>query len=518
METGKRSISGSSFWSATAAPPDFPPLEADAKTDVCVIGAGIAGLTTAYLLMREGLSVVLLESGGIGHGQSSLTTGHLSNALDDRFSSLEKRHGRDGARLAAQSHSAAIDWIEALSLEEGVDCDFERLDGYLFLPPGGDTAFLESERAAARRAGLEADWAVRAPFPSFVTGRCLKFPRQAQFHPTKYLAGLAGLLHRGGVRIFTGTHAAAVEGGASARVTTRPGPAVFCRAVVVATNVPVNDLLAIHTKQAAYNTYVIAAPIPKGAVPRALFWDTADPYHYVRTQYLSRTEDLLIVGGEDHKTGQADDIEERYRALEGWARERASEMGKPEYRWCGQVMEPMDGLAFIGRNPGEENVYVVTGDSGNGLTHGTLAGILLKDLILGRPNPWAGLYDPARVNWRSSGDFIRENANVLPHYADWVTPGQVRSEADIPPGTGAVLRRGLAKHAVYRDEAGALHETSAVCPHLGCIVRWNGGEKTWDCPCHGSRFDAEGAVIHGPANRGLDAVKAPEPAHKAGGG
>jgi Rieske Fe-S protein len=246
-------------------------------------------------------------------------------------------------------------------------------------------------------------------------------------------------------------------------------------------------------------TYVIGARVPAGSVPRVLGWDTGDPYHYIRMQ-----EDWLIVGGEDHKTGQASDTPERYARLEAWARKRFPMMGPVELNWAGQVMETQDYLAFIGRNPMDhENVYVCTGDSGMGLTHGTIAGMLISDQILGRPNPWASLYDPSRVTLRAASEFARENANVALQYGDWLTGGDVDSVDEVRPGTGAILRRGLEKIAVYRDEQGRVHERHAKCPHLGCVVHWNPAETTWDCPCHGSRFDRYGKVINGPANRDL---------------
>jgi Rieske Fe-S protein len=324
-------------------------------------------------------------------------------------------------------------------------------------------------------------------------------------HPTKYLRGLADAIdHRGG-RIFTMTHASGVEGGAHARVETAGGPVVTAMAVVVATNTPVIDRVTIHTKQAAYRTYVIGVPVPAGSIQTALWWDTGDPYHYLR---LCRGDgcDLLIVGGEDHKTGQAEDDERACLArLEAWTAARFPEAGAAEHAWSGQVMEPIDGLAFIGRNPGDErNVYVATGDSGNGMTHGTIAGMMLSDMILGRESPWAELYDPARKPMRAAKEFLKENLNVAARYADHVRGGEIASTEELPPGTGAVLRRGTHRIAVRRDAQGVLHELSAVCPHLGCIVSWNAGESTWDCPCHGSRFDADGAVLNGPANRGLD--------------
>jgi glycine/D-amino acid oxidase-like deaminating enzyme/nitrite reductase/ring-hydroxylating ferredoxin subunit len=507
-----------SVWAATSSVPDYPALAGDQAADVCVVGAGIAGLSTAYLLAAEGRAVVVLDDGPVGGGQTRQTTAHLACAIDDRFVEIERVRGTEGARLAAESHAAAIDRIEAVAEREHIACDLERLDGYLFVPPGEPTDVLDRERDAAHRAGLTAvERLDRAPGAPFNTGPCLRFPRQGQFHPLKYLTGLARALERRGGRIFTGAHARRVVGGREARVEAEGGT-VRCGSVVVATNVPVNDLVAIHTKQAPYLTYVVGIPVPRGSVPKALWWDTADPYHYVRLQSFAAAGaaggdgpvplDLLIVGGEDHKSGQAHDAGARFARLEDWARERFPVAGGPAFQWSGQVMETIDGLAFIGPNPLDEpNVYIATGDSGMGMTHGTIAGMLLTDLILGRPNPWAALYAPSRKPLRAAGEYLRENLNVAGRYAEWLTGGEVSSPDEIPPGGGAVIRRGLGKAAVYRDEQGEVHACSATCPHLGCVVHWNPSDRTWDCPCHGSRFDAQGHVLNGPANRDLDRLE-----------
>jgi glycine/D-amino acid oxidase-like deaminating enzyme/nitrite reductase/ring-hydroxylating ferredoxin subunit len=496
-----------SLWMATASVSARSPLTDDTVVDVCIVGAGVAGLTTAYLLAQAGRSVVLLDDGPVAGGQSQRTTAHLSNALDDRYFEVEKIHGEDGSRLAAESHSAAIDKIESVVKLESIDCDFTRLDGYLFLAPGESRETLDRELAAARRAGLKGlEIVERAPLTSFDTGPCLRFPRQAQFHPLKYFAGLASAVERLGGRIYCGTHVSSIEGGNPAKVTTKNGRTVHAQAVVVATNTPINDLLVIHTKQAPYLTYAISAEIPAGSVPKALYWDTLDPYHYIRTQPASDGKDMLVVGGEDHKSGQAKDQAERWDRLESWARERFPMMGQIKYRWSGMVMETTDGLAFIGPNPGDENVYIATGDSGMGMTHGTIAGMLLTDLIQVKENPWSKLYDPSRkpvwgMAWK---DYVRENANVAREYVkDWLGGSEVASLDEIPKNSGAVMRDGLSKTAVFRDQQGELHKRSAICPHLGCIVHWNGAENTWDCPCHGSRFDPLGQVICGPANQSL---------------
>jgi glycine/D-amino acid oxidase-like deaminating enzyme/nitrite reductase/ring-hydroxylating ferredoxin subunit len=493
-----------SVWMATVPLREEAPLASDLTADVCIVGAGIAGLTTAYLLTKEGKRVIVVDDGPTAGGETCRTTAHLVSALDDRFYHLEDLHGAEGARLAAESHVAAIDKIARIVHDEHIDCDFTRVDGYLFVPPGDDLAQLEKELQAVHRAGLtDVSRVDRAPVPTFNTGPALRFPRQGQFHVLKYLNGVGGAAKREGTRIFNGTHVDRITGGKDARVETNRG-VIRADAIVVATNSPVNDLVAIHTKQAAYRTFVVGARVLRDSLPQILLWDTPDPYHYVRLQRAD-DHDVLIVGGEDHKTGQADDAEERFERLQQWTRERFSRIERFEFRWSGQVMEPIDSLALIGRNPlDSDNVYVATGDSGNGMTHGTIAGMLLTDLIMGRSNPWADLYDPSRKTLGAIKEFARENLNVAAQYADLVTAGEIDDVAQLKPGDGAILRRGVAKVAVHRDDAGVLHERSAICTHLGCVVQWNSTERTWDCPCHGSRFHADGHVVNGPAINALD--------------
>jgi glycine/D-amino acid oxidase-like deaminating enzyme/nitrite reductase/ring-hydroxylating ferredoxin subunit len=495
------SRTGVSIWIETAPPPEAATLAADERADVCVLGAGIAGLTTAYLLARAGLRVVVLDSQkAIASAETGHTTAHLSCVIDDRFSEVSRIRGEGVLRLAVQGHAEAIRFIERTAAAEHVSCDFRRVEGYLFLSPGDEEKLLDAEEAAARKIGLAFERLPSAPVPAGPTRWCLRFPDQARFHPLKYLAGMLRALVRLGARVYTGAHAEGVEGGPPCKVTLKGGRTVTSEAVVVATNTPINDVVSLHTKQAPYTTYAMSLALGTAAPQDALYWDTQDPYHYVRLQEGNGGEKYLIVGGADHKTGQHVEPHENWGRIERWGREHFPGLGEVAQSWSGQVMETFDGLAFIGPDPGgQKNVFIATGDSGMGMTHGTIAGLLLSELVRGRDHPWAKVYDPSRLPMRTLGEYVRENANVAAQYLDWLTGGDVGSVAQIAPGSGAVVRRGLAKLAVYRDERGEAHVCSATCPHLGCVVHWNDGEKTWDCPCHGSRFSATGEVIHGPA-------------------
>jgi len=501
---------GVSLWSATSKKPALPVLDKSIDSDVCVVGAGIAGMTTAYLLAREGKSVVVLDKGQIGSGETAYTTAHLSSVIDSGYCEIERLHGAKGARLVAQSHTAAIAQIESIVAEEVIDCDFERLDGYMLSSDGGSPKKFQEEWHAAKRAGLQVRQLKQSPF-DLKFGPCLRFPRQAQFHPLKYLAGLARAIKRMDGRLFGGAEAKEIKGGKTVTITTNRRATVSANAVVVATNTPINDRGKVYAKQEPYRTYVIGAFVPANSIPKALYWDTEDPFHYVRLQRIhanGKTRDLLILGGEDHKTGQAEGIEGRFARLATWGRQHFAEIKEIAFRWSGQVMESMDDVAFIGRNPKDDpNVYIVTGDSGAGLTHGTIAGILLRDLIFGRDNPWAALYDPARKIRRAGATFPRQNPNSGGEYAHWLTPGEVGTVEEIKPGMGAVIHRGSSKIAVSRDDAGRLHRCSAVCTHLACIVSWNSTERTWDCPCHGSRFTPDGKLLNGPALGPLDRTR-----------
>lgn len=496
-----------SVWMQTAQMPEGERLVGSDKTDVCVVGGGIAGLTTAYLLLQGGKTVVVVDDGPLAGGETCRTTAHLASAIDDRFYEIERMHGKEGARLAYESHAGAIDQIERIVREESIDCGFRRLDGYLFLGPSDTQDVLQKELEAAHRAGFSGvQFVDHAPLSTVSAEPCLKFPDQGQFNPIQYLAGLCSAIRRMGGRFSTSTHVETVEGSENGvTITAADGSTIRAEAAVICTNSPITDWVSMHTKQAAYRTYVVGTKVDAGTVPTALYWDTQDPYHYVRLENgdpLGRACDTLIVGGEDHKTGQAADMEQRYARLEKWAREHFPSVQEVLFRWSGQVMETVDGVGFIGKDPGGgPNVYVSTGDSGMGMTHGTLGGMINSDLILGRENEWAKLYDPSRKahSVHSGWKWVQENLNVAVQYKDLVTGGEVKEPSEIAPGQGAIMRRGLKKVAVHRAQDGTVTEISAICTHLGCVVQWNQDEESWDCPCHGSRFSTDGKVLNGPA-------------------
>jgi glycine/D-amino acid oxidase-like deaminating enzyme/nitrite reductase/ring-hydroxylating ferredoxin subunit len=503
-----------SYWLDSVQPLHFETLNADVDADVLIIGGGIAGLSTAYHMLKKGRSIVLVEDGYIASGETGRTTAHLTSALDDRYYEIENAFGEEESRKAAASHTAAIDVVEEIIRNENIDCDFRRINGYLFIHPSDTKENLKKEFDATQRAGLNTQWLEHIPDLSSENGPCICFPNQGQFHITKYLYGLANAIVKMGGRIYTQTHATKIsEDGAICN-----GFKVTASSVVVATNTPVNDIVTMHTKQFPYRTYVIAGKVPKGSLSASLWWDTGDmhskwitcPYHYVRLQSFDDNYDLLIAGGEDHKTGQADDEgipeEERYARLTEWTKKRFPMMEEPLYKWSGQVMEPVDYMAFIGKNPGNDNIYIITGDSGNGMTHGSIAGVIISDLITGIENPWATIYAPKRTPLKTPKTYFSEVLNMAAQYGDYLKKGDIKDVDKLNPGEGAILSHGLKKIAVYKDEGNNVHAFSAVCPHLGCIVQWNGEERSFDCPCHGSRFTKDGVVINGPANSDLKRV------------
>ena len=490
-------------------------LSEDEQADVVVIGSGIAGLSAAYELALTGRSVVVLDRGRIGSGMTARTTAHLTPICDDLISELIKLRGEETARLFQESQAAAVDRIEAIVGDAAISCNFRRVDGYLFpalgTEPSDAKEQLETERDAGRKVGAKVDWATGLPFHGLGDIRCLRYADQATFHPLKYLRGLAAAITKRGGRLFANTAVLGIEeDGQGVVVKTAAGRTVRAQHVIVATNSPINDRVTIHDKQAPYRTYAMAFTVPRGALPDALWWDTADPYHYVRLCRGPGAVDYLIAGGADHKSGTADDGAVRFEAIEAWTRNLVPKLGKEVSRWSGQVLDTLDYCGFIGRNPGDENIFIVTGDSGQGMTHGALAGLLLKQVIVEGVSPWQEVYDPARKMPISVLNVISENVTTIKNFAQSLMPADNKSSGQtadgIKPGAGAIITRGDKKIAIYRDGRGKLHERSAACTHLGCEVQWNSTEQCWDCPCHGSQFSAKGEALNGPATADLAPV------------
>jgi glycine/D-amino acid oxidase-like deaminating enzyme/nitrite reductase/ring-hydroxylating ferredoxin subunit len=501
-----------SWWISTTPSTTHPPLRSDLRVDVAVVGAGITGITAAYLLKKAGKKVALLERGRAAMAETGHTTAHLTHVVDTRLVDLVRTFGEAGAKAAWDSSRAALDQIEALVREWRIDCDFQRVPGYLFGTRDSDVPLLQEEARLANQFGYRAEQVRPADFP-FRSRIVLKFDNQARFHPRRYLLALLAQIPGGGSEVFEETNVKTIESGPPVRVVSESGAAVTCDHVLVAAHVPFQNRVLIHAKQAAYRSYVLAARTPKGKLADALYWDVLDPYHYVRLQ-PGPDHDLVILGGEDHKTGQVTDTEGPYQKLVAFLRDELGPEAVVVARWSGQIMETVDGLPYIGANVvSAPNELVATGYAGNGLTYGTLAGLMLAERILGRSTPWDKLYDPGRVKIRGTWEFVKENLDYPLHLLkDRLRGAEARALPEVGTGQGKIVKLDGKKVAVARDETGAVHAVSAVCPHMGCQVHWNVTERTWDCPCHGSRFLPTGEVLNGPAITGLEPVEVREPA------
>jgi glycine/D-amino acid oxidase-like deaminating enzyme/nitrite reductase/ring-hydroxylating ferredoxin subunit len=498
------------YWSGSASIPTFKKIERDTNVDVIVIGAGITGLTTAYRLVKAGLSVAVLERARCAEVDTGHTTAHLTMVTDMRLSDLARRFGKTHAQAVWDCGLAAIAEIESISRNEQIDCAFERVDGYLHAP--NDVNVTEERDKLASDAGVAQELGFDATFVDdvpFVKTPGVRFEHQGRFHPRKYLAGIARAIDTSGGAIYE--HSSVDEFTSDPLRVKSNGHWVRGQDVVIATHNPLVGLAGIasatlfQTKLALYTSYVLAGRAPVESVPDALFWDTADPYSYLRIE-RHRDYDLVIFGGEDHKTGQVTNTSDCYERLE-----RALAARVPEllftHRWSGQVIETPDGLPYIG--PMADHQYAATGFAGNGMTFGTLSAIIISDAILGRRNPWSELFDPRRLAIsRGLWDYVKENADY-PYYLirDRFAGADGRSLRAVKRGEGQVIEHRGKIVAAYRDENGELTLRSATCTHMGCRVGWNATEHTWDCPCHGSRFKPKGEVFSGPAESPLSEIE-----------
>jgi glycine/D-amino acid oxidase-like deaminating enzyme/nitrite reductase/ring-hydroxylating ferredoxin subunit len=498
------------YWATTDTFPSWPRLADDLVTDVVVVGAGVTGLTTACLLARAGKRVVVVDRERCASGDTGHTTAHVTMVTDTRLTELATRFGRNHAQAVWDAGLAAMATIDELVRDHAIDAGFEWCDGYLHVPIDDHTG--ESARRLHEDARLASDLGFDATFVEsipLVSRPGMRVGNQARIHPRRYLAGIARAFVALGGQIYE--HSAAEEFSDDPRAVTVAGHTVHCEDVVLATHNPLVGLSGcagatlFQTKLALYTSYVIAGRAPKGLVPDALWWDTSDPYSYLRVE-PRQDFDVVILGGEDHKTGQQDDTEQCYRRL-GTRLSALLPQAEVTHRWSGQVIETPDGLPYIGHNA--DHQYVATGYAGNGMTFGTLAGLMISDAILGRSNPWAELFDPGRkALTRGLWDYIKENADY-PYYMirDRFAGPDPQSLRAVKRGQGSIVERNGAKVAVYRDETGNITFRSAICTHMGCAVTWNIAERTWDCPCHGSRFTPRGDVISGPAETPLPAAE-----------
>ena len=504
-----------SYWIDSAPLPRFPKLERDIAVDVAVIGGGITGLTAAYLLKQAGKSVAVLERERCARIDTGHTTAHVTAVTDRRLHWLARTFGNEAARAVWDAGSAAIDQIVTLIRAEDIGCDFRWVPGYLHTPFDGPgekgREELEREAETARALQIEAEFLDEVPF---FKRPGVKFAHQALFHPRKYLAALAEKIPGRGSHVFE--HSAVTEVADDPLAVKCDRSTVRCKYVVLATHTPLMGIAGLlgatlfQSKLALYSTYAIGARVPPGAMPEAAFWDTGDPYNYLRVE-RRRGHDYAILGGEDHKTGQQPDTRSAFAHLERRMLKLVPDAAI-DHRWSGQVIETPDGLPFIGELVPHQ--FGATGFAGNGMTFGTLAGMMARDAVLKRKNPWTELFAPGRKKvMGGTWTYLSENKDY-PYYLvrDWLGGAEGKSLRGLKRGHGKILHLDGRKVAAYRDDRGAVTLCSPVCTHLKCIVDWNDAEKTWDCPCHGSRFKPGGEVISGPAEEPLEKLPLPDKA------
>lgn len=497
------------YWIDSASLPRFPKPEKDVRVDVVVIGGGITGITTAYLMKRAGLTVALIERERFACIDTARTTAHLTSVTDLRLHELLKLFGPDSARAVWDAGAAAIDQIVSLIRAENIKCDFRWVPGYLHIPTGADPAKFarELEKESAAVDALKIGATYREKIPSIgLPG--IEFSHQAIFHPRKYLAGLLKAIPGDGCHAFENTPADEIL---KRPLAVKSGDTrLRCRFLVIATHNPLMGNTAatpaflLQTKLSLYTSYALSAKIPIRRLPEASFWDLGDPYYYLRVE-RRRDYDYAILGGEDHKTGQEADPAAAYARLEKKFRSFAPH-ARIDHRWSGQVIETNDGLPLIGETAPHQ--FVATGFSGNGMTFGTLGAMMAVDAFLKRKNPWQKLFDVHRKKViGGTWSYLTENKDY-PYYMvrNWLAKSEGKSLKSLPLDEGRILNLNGKKVAAHRDGKGRVTLCSPICTHLHCIVGWNNAEKTWDCPCHGARFKPTGEVISGPAEEPLPRV------------
>lgn len=498
------SLSGKpkSYWIDSTTSNNFSSLEPGISVDVAVVGAGIAGITAATLLKKAGKTVALIEAQDVAMGTTGHTTAKVTSLHQLIYATLIDKVGEEKARIYGESQQAAIEQVASLVAQEQIDCDFQRKSAYTFAEAEKNLKQIEEEVEAALRCGLPASFVRETSLPFPIAG-AVRFDNQAQFHPRKYLLALAKLLPGNGSYVFENTRVQNVEEGEPCQVITDRGP-LSAKKVLVTTHVPILDQGLFFAKSYPETSYLIAAPIDDAKAPDGMFIGVGDGYRSIRTT-PSPEGTLLIIGGEGHKTGSITETEEPYLKLESYIRERFG-VESVKYRWSSHDMKSMDQLPYVGKlTPASNHIYVATGFSLWGMSNGTMSGMLLTDLVLENPNPWANLYDATRVTPFLSAESLKNNLDVGRHWVgDRLKGAKEEALSELGKGQGKLVNVDGDQIAAYRDDAGTLHTCSAVCTHLGCIVNWNSAEKTWDCPCHGAQFTGEGKVFHGPAVKDLE--------------
>jgi glycine/D-amino acid oxidase-like deaminating enzyme/nitrite reductase/ring-hydroxylating ferredoxin subunit len=492
-----------SLWLDTAPKTSYPRLEGSIDVDVAVIGGGIAGLTAALLLKQGGARVAVVEAGRVGTGVTGHTTGKISSLHGLIYRELRRSFGERGARIYGAANQAAIEQIAAIVEAEGIGCDFQRVSNYTYAESAPALEQVREEAAISLELGLPASFANSAPLPFPVLG-AVRFADQAQFHATKYLVGLAQAVTGEGSHVFEESRVIEIDDGEPCRVATKDGT-ITARAAIVATNIPIVDRGLFFARCHPHRSYLIALALD-GDPPDGTFISADQPLRSIMP-HRAGDRSLLLVGGEGHRASDKVDSAERYRRLEAWARKRFP-VASVEYRWSTQDALPVDGVPYVGRaSPFSRNLYVGTGFRKWGLTNGTVAAMILSDRILGKPNAWSSTFNSNRLKPLAGGRrFVAENLRVGFRLVRDRLAARRSRLPELRPGEATLLDLNGEKVAAHRDARGEVHAVSAICTHLGCTVEWNGGEQTWDCPCHGSRFDHAGRVIQGPATEDLAPV------------
>ena len=491
-----------SLWLATGPGSSYPELGGDIRADALVVGAGITGLVSALLLQREGLEVAVIDQHRVGTGVTGHTTAKLSSLHQLVYAQFAGRFGDEGARVYAAANESGLERIAGLVAELGIDCDFRRRPNYTYAATSADLGDIEAEVEAASRAGLKASFVSDVPLP-FPTAGAIRVDDQAEFHPHKFLVALAATLEGGGARIFEQTRALALRDGAPCVVETTGGK-VTADHVVIATHFPFTDRGLFFARVHSERSYCVAAPLP-GEAPDGMFISASSPTRSLRFHPVGGREHV-IVGGEGHKVGQGGPTSPRYTTLEAFMREHF-DVREAAYRWSAQDNYSADGAPLVGKlTPRSRGSYVATGYRKWGLTMAAAAGEIIADAVAGRKNPWQDFFDSNRITpFSSAKALVTENANVAFHFfADRVTRRSGDTADDLAPGEGKVVSRHGRQVALSRDPDGTVHAVSARCTHLGCILAWNDAERTWDCPCHASRFAGDGSVLQGPAVHPLE--------------